>query len=485
MERVNYPKEVDVSVYTGKAGTPFQIKLDGIYQIVYGNKTAVLPNNASLTVTKNGSSYTVNDGWGTTYTGGTLRIEELKTGQKVASFTANTHVRRGATDSETSYEVAKKGTSAEYLDTFKNNSGETWYRVKTANYTGWVKNTTTLVIETKSLSLFTVNGKKYRGGFTLNGADGKVINRLDMEDYLKGVVPNEMPASWANNGGYEALKAQAISARSYAANSMQLSNTPASQVYGGYSSEDSRSNKAVEETAGLLVKQNGKPVQTFYHSTSGGRTANVGDVWTYPHSYLLSVEDKFEHTTAPAWLQNWNYTISTSTLLSQFGVDKNAELYEFIAHPKGANGEIGSVTIKTSAGEVTKSGNENDIRRLFPTGDEKYYGYLLSNWFTATVNQQIKNLFVQQTAGPVKLAAVKGQKVRTTGGTITLSSDNAKVQTSSGLVSTQAVESVTLKGKGWGHRIGMSQYGAYAYSKQGWTAEQILTHYFSNTTVSK
>src|SRR5690606_38218767 len=237
--------------------------------------------------------------------------------------------------------VAKKGSSAEYVSTFTNSLGETWYNVKTATNTGWVKSTTTLVLETKGLSLFTVNNKKYRGGFELNGASGKVINQLDMEDYLKGVVPNEMPASWADNGGFEALKAQAISARSYAANSMQLSDTPASQVYGGYNSEDPRATRAVEETKGLLVKQNGKPVQTFYHSTSGGRTANVGDVWTYPHSYLLSVEDKYEHTTAPAWLQNWNYTIPTSTILSQFGVDKNAELYEFIAHPKGANGEIG------------------------------------------------------------------------------------------------------------------------------------------------
>ncbi|MCS0542934.1 SpoIID/LytB domain-containing protein, partial [Aeromonas veronii] len=240
-------------------------------------------------------------------------------------------------------------------------------------------------------------------------------------------------------------------------------------------------------TTGLILKNKGtgKVVETVFHSTSGGRTANSGDVWTYAHPHLQSVEDKYEHTTAPAWLQNWNYTFSSSTILSQFGVDKNAELYGFIAHPRGANGEIGSVTIQTSAGDVTKSGNENVIRRLFPTGDQQYYGYLLSNWFTATVNQQIKNLFVQQTAGPVKLAVVKGQKVQTASGTVTLSSDNAKVQTSSGLVSTQAVESVTLNGKGWGHRIGMSQYGAYAYSKQGWKAEQILTHYFSNTSVSK
>ncbi|MCS0542645.1 SH3 domain-containing protein, partial [Aeromonas veronii] len=80
----------------------------------------------------------------------------------------------------TSYEVAKKGTSAEYLDTHKTSSGETWYRVKTANNTGWVKNSTTLLIDTKGSSLFTVNNTTYRGSFNLDGAKGTVINKLDM-----------------------------------------------------------------------------------------------------------------------------------------------------------------------------------------------------------------------------------------------------------------------------------------------------------------
>lgn len=328
------------------------------------------------------------------------------------------------------------------------------------------------------------NGVQYRGSFFIkpNGTKIEIINFLDMEDYLKGVVPSEMPASWHK----EALKAQAISARSYAANTMMLTSTAASQVYKGFTGEDSRSNQAIAETAGVVVKYNGKPIQTFFFSTSGGKTANVGDVWNSDQRnfpYLVSVDDPYE--VSP--YSNWSETFTSAQLLSAFGLPSTAIIYDITFSKKGANGEIGSVTVKTSAGDKTVSGNESVIRKLFPLPNANVYNQLYSNWFTATVNGSTSALTVQTTTGTSTIENIAGQKVRTASGEITLTDTNVTIQTASGTVTNkgEGVTSVTLSGKGWGHRIGMSQYGAKGFAEKGWTAERILTHYFKGTVVSK
>ncbi|MFE8701692.1 SpoIID/LytB domain-containing protein [Cytobacillus sp. FJAT-54145] len=337
-----------------------------------------------------------------------------------------------------------------------------------------------------SLSLAKLsNGLTYRGSFFLrpNGNQVQVINILDMEDYLKGVVPSEMPASWHK----EALKAQAIAARSYAANTMMLTSTAASQVYRGYTGEDPRTNAAIQETAGLLVKYNGKPIQAFFHSTSGGRTANVSDVWNsdqkyYP--YLVSVEDPYE--VSP--YSNWTETYSPSTLLKSFGVtDLNATLLDITYSKPGANGEVKSVTLKTSAGDKTLSGNELVIRKAFPVQNAAVYNALYSTWFDIDFSGAQRELSVQTTSGTSTVTDMKGQKVQTTSGQVTLSDSKVSIQTTNGIITNEGtgITTVTVKGKGWGHRVGMSQYGARGFAEKGWTAEQILTHYFKGTTVAK
>lgn len=329
------------------------------------------------------------------------------------------------------------------------------------------------------------NGITYRGSFTLkaNGSQVEVINYLDMEDYLKGVVPSEMPASWH----MEALKAQAIAARSYAANSLILSSTATSQVYKGYSGEHSRTNQAIQETAGLTVKYNGKPIQTFFHSTSGGRTANVGDVWSSNQSYfpyLVSVESPYETASS---LFTWSETFLPSTILSSFGLSNKAELYDIVLTKSGANGEVSAVTVKSSEGEVTKKGNESVIRKLFPIQNANYYNTLYSNWFDVEVVKSGGSVSVQTSSGTVPLTEIKGQVVQTASGQETLDSSNVSIQTPNGIVSNEGgnATSIVVSGRGWGHRIGLSQYGAKGFAEKGWTAEQILTHYFKGTTISK
>jgi stage II sporulation protein D len=142
-----------------------------------------------------------------------------------------------------------------------------------------------------------VDGKAYRGAIVVTRSGGGlvVVNRLPLDRYLRGVVPWEMPDDWHP----EALKAQAVVARSYALATLKpgklfdLYADTRSQVYGGIEAEAATTNRAIGATAGRVLLWNGRVATTFYHSTSGGRTAAVREVWPRAASvpYLVSVAD--------------------------------------------------------------------------------------------------------------------------------------------------------------------------------------------------
>jgi len=151
-----------------------------------------------------------------------------------------------------------------------------------------------------SAAIIEIDNVRYRGFATLlvnNNGRITVINTANMEDYLKGVVPNEIgPVSLAT---YQALKAQAVAARTYAYKNMKqfdaegydLCSTPRCQVYSGMTSENQLTSKAVEETAGEILTYQGQPINALYTSTCGGKTENAEymfEGWNYP--YLKSVE---------------------------------------------------------------------------------------------------------------------------------------------------------------------------------------------------
>ena len=142
-----------------------------------------------------------------------------------------------------------------------------------------------------------VDGSAYRGVLTLHrvGRRLTVVNRLPLDRYLRGVVPWEMPYYWEP----EALKAQAVVARSYALATLKPSTLfdlyadTRSQVYGGVAAEKVSTNRAIAATAGRVLLWRGRVATTFYHSTSGGRTAPIDQVWpnAAPVPYLVSVPD--------------------------------------------------------------------------------------------------------------------------------------------------------------------------------------------------
>ena len=155
--------------------------------------------------------------------------------------------------------------------------------------------TNQIVIKPEEEGFVSVKRKWYRGHFKLinDGGALTVMNDIPLEEYIQGVVPSEMPSSWE----LEAHKAQAIAARSYALANMgkrgkfgyDLKDTPEDQAYGGASAETKQTNKAVEETEGIVLVCQGKIVPAYYSASAGGKTSSAGQVWLHDLPFIKSV----------------------------------------------------------------------------------------------------------------------------------------------------------------------------------------------------
>ena len=156
-------------------------------------------------------------------------------------------------------------------------------------------NTNYIIIQTTQDGLVYAKNKWYRGSLIAynTGTGVTIVNSIDIESYLMGVVPSEMPSKW----NPEAHKAQAIAARSYAIANLgkrarygyDLKDTPEDQAYGGASAENLRTNYAVEQTKGQVLVCGNKVIPAYYHSSSGGYTVNSGSVWLRDLPFVRSV----------------------------------------------------------------------------------------------------------------------------------------------------------------------------------------------------
>jgi SpoIID/LytB domain protein len=215
--------------------------------------------------------------------------------------------------------------------------------------------------------------KQYRGELNAIFADGaqRAINVVALEDYLRAVVPRESPASWADSGGIEALKAQSVAARSYAMAETRASwaktcDTTSCQVYGGagangVSLEDARADAAVAGTAGRVLRfSDGKVVRAEFSSSTGGYTAGGA----FP-----AVPDLGDSVSP---YHNWTKTLLSSDVAAAYGVGTLLDFMVASRNGLGADGgRVLSVVIKGTAKTVTVTGD--DVRIKFG---------LRSNWFT-------------------------------------------------------------------------------------------------------
>jgi stage II sporulation protein D len=199
-----------------------------------------------------------------------------------------------------------------------------------------------------------ITGGQYRGAVELRG--DMVINQLSLDEYVRGVVAGESPASWPA----AALQAQAIAARSYAvttSRSAEFDQYPdtRSQVYRGVTGETATTDAAVAATAGQLVTYNGTPITTFFFSTSGGQTENIENSFlgAAPKPYLRSVSDPWD---AASPKHRWQIRYTRASLQKKLGSWVKGTLRSIDVIKRGASPRVVRADIVGSRGRTTVTG---------------------------------------------------------------------------------------------------------------------------------
>ncbi|NEZ65479.1 SpoIID/LytB domain-containing protein [Leptolyngbyaceae cyanobacterium CCMR0082] len=263
-----------------------------------------------------------------------------------------------------------------------------------------------------------IGDRWYRGRVKLIPSNGGVtaINYVDIDDYLYSVVGSEMPASWPQ----EALRSQAVAARSYAmyhkskanGQSYDLKSTQASQVYKGLEGEAASTQSAVDATHGKVLTHGGKVIEAVFHSSSGGHTENSEHVWSQAVPYLKGVPD-FDQN-APVY--SWRAQFSLEEVGARIGYPGIIQAVEVLS--RSPQGRANRMSIIGDAGALTITGNT--FRQKLGLRSTKF------------------DLAVSPT-------------------------------------------SISVAGNGFGHGIGMSQWGARGMAERGQQYRDILTHFYNGT----
>ena len=201
----------------------------------------------------------------------------------------------------------------------------------------------------------------YRGAVVARSSSvpGKLnaINAVDLEDYIRGVIAEESPSSWP----LDALKAQALAARSYAlstgvgGNGFDHYDDTRSQVYGGIGSETARTNQAVSSTAGEVVEYKGKVAETYFFSTSGGHTENneFSFLGGTPLPYLRGVPDPYDDASP---YHRWTRKLSNGQMQAELGGLVRGKLKRIVVTKRGVSPRIVKAKLVGSGGTTKVSG---------------------------------------------------------------------------------------------------------------------------------
>ena len=312
------------------------------------------------------------------------------------------------------------------------------------------------LVAVKPEAMISVNQRRYRGSLSILAADSgvRIVNRVGVEAYLRGVVPRELGVRGA--GDRAALEAQAVAARSYAVarigNTTRAYDVAASttdQVYGGVDAENAVADAAVAATEGLVLTYNGRVVSAPYHSTCGGSTAAADEIWRSQNEpYLQRVSDRIPGTDryycdiAPRfrWEGSWRADSLTAVVerylrsYAQVPPGPVGEVRRVDVDSKTPSGRVAALWVETSRGRYRLRGN--DIRYVLrsPSGE-----LLNSTYFS-----------------PEVVSSPDGRLTR-----------------------------LTVRGLGYGHGVGMCQWGAIGRARAGQDFRTILRTYFPGTTVAR
>jgi len=286
-----------------------------------------------------------------------------------------------------------------------------------------------------------LGGKPYRGYVLIvKKGDIFVVNVVDIESYVQGVVPLEIGK--LNEKLIDALKAQAVAARTYVIRSLKRKGiydvvpTTYDQVYGGVNAESKISDKAVKQTKGEVATYRRNPIDAKYFSTSWGKTANSEDVWGRKVPYLRSVYDG-------------RYGKAFSRFSPHY---RWIRVYEKKAFFETVKNNIARLTGKSV----------HSVRRLTLKGKNR--------------------------SGMVKMIVVNTDK-----GKITIRKDKVRMLFADSRGSLKSAcfdikirrDKVLIVGKGYGHGVGMSQYCAIEMAREGYNYKQILKHYYKGIKIKK
>jgi stage II sporulation protein D len=282
-----------------------------------------------------------------------------------------------------------------------------------------------LVFETSAQGAFSYGARAYRGWAVVSVKAGslQLVNSLPVEDYVRAVLPGEMPSGWP----IEALKAQAVIARTYAisrlntAGDYDICASERCQVYNGATGETRNANAATQATNGLIVSYGNRPAQTFFYADSGGYTASSREIWGKDLPYLMARPDP----TSVAPDSNWSFQPTPGTISSA-------------------------------------------IARFAP----------------CAVAYRSLQIVARTDSGRVATLEVAGS-----GGTVRLSGNGAynfvrALGAKSSLVNVTSISPLVITGSGNGHGVGLSQWGARGLAAIGWSYEQILGYYYQGVSLS-
>lgn len=338
--------------------------------------------------------------------------------------------------------------------------------------------------------VITIDNVPYRGGIMLNDNSNGTMNAVNfllLEQYLYGVLNSEL-----NHGNpLEALKAQAVAARSYGslskgnhkANGFDVCPTTHCQVYKGFSGEYPETNQAVDETIGERIYCEGTAVPAFYFKNSGGNTQNVEDVWSFSRSYLRGVGD--EYSPSYPWTASLSYN-SIRSKLEASGYDPG-EIKNVVIKEKNSTGNVYDLEIIGSKNTVNLQ--KEKIRNVLGTTVIKSLKFTISN---EGVPGQAAELYASN--GMLKKKLGKTIYVISGGGRISdksgselyAAADNRPtkiMQKNNEIGSSLTDGNVAFSGFGYGHGVGMPQDSAVIMAKQGFTYDEILKKYYTNIEV--
>ncbi len=374
-------------------------------------------------------------------------------------------------------------------------NGEILFEYDTENYLAVYPS-----IDETIMPLTWFKGYKYNGGFQYmrDGGNISVINFVPMQEYVKGVVPYEMSASWP----LEALKAQALCARTYSlynygkhGKNFDVCATTDCQVYSGANSAGPNSNLAVDETLGQYILYDGKPINAVFSSSNGGASEDCENVWSAALPYLRGVYDNHEDLDTST-NGRWTYEYSSAELtyiLNAKGYPCSNIVNMYVKEFTNM-GNVKTLTLVDSSGKEFNFSKEKARTILYSSTYKKYThsqrytvkrkgsednskALLYINNSSTAVNALYDSIFAVGKNGTTRLPSNSVSII--TGSGIT----NFKPEQSSSPTIVPGDAVFVVSGTGWGHNLGMSQNGAKAMAIKGWSAEDIIHFYYTDVEI--